>query len=522
MALLFALSSTVAAEDRGLAIVAREATGKGDFDIGRQYAVIIGINQYKEWPSLKNAAPEARQVKSLLAERYYIDEFLELYDGEATAANIRRLFVETLPKKLGLHDSLLVFYAGHGQLDSSNTGFWIASDASSDAMSQSGWVPNAQLRNMIGQLKAQRVLILSDACFSGDFLNVSRGALPAVDSAYFRRALQLVSRQVLSSGASETVPDESEFGRQLTSLLERNTEPLLDPIAMYERIRLGVTKTQPLLGTLPGNENGASFVLFLRQKEGSMASSTSASPAVPPVAPPAEPATPMLKASALGASTQLASAGAQKSTVLRVSADAAGTVYVDGKMAGEIKPGMELKVDGVELGGHRVEIEYSDGNSDVINATALLAESTPVTFKTREPYVGRNEAQDLWEGQGFFAKTSMSTFSLKGIEIFADDRDVYFNLKYVSTSSNDISLFDPPNGNLFMIKAMGGVRKGEGSIVFVVSRAKIDKAAGTVTMRVNFNDSAPRQFAYFGIVKGSSGLFKMQAPPDLRKKARRS
>ncbi len=101
------------AQDRGLQVLGREITGKADFDLGRQVAVIIGIDKYKEWPSLRAAVAEAKTVSKVLAERYVIDEFLELYDEDATAANIRRLFIETLPKRLGAKDSLLVFYAGH-------------------------------------------------------------------------------------------------------------------------------------------------------------------------------------------------------------------------------------------------------------------------------------------------------------------------------------------------------------------------------------------------------------------------
>jgi hypothetical protein len=124
---------------------------------------------------------------------------------------------------------------------------------------------------MIGGLKAQRILILADACFSGDFLNVNRGASPTIDSAYYRQALKLVARQVLTSGASQSVPDDSEFGRQLVSLLERNTNALLDPVSMFDYIRRGVKQTLPLLGSMPDNMDGASFVLFLRSG-GSMAS----------------------------------------------------------------------------------------------------------------------------------------------------------------------------------------------------------------------------------------------------------
>ncbi|MEI6876663.1 MAG: caspase family protein, partial [Spirochaetota bacterium] len=196
-------------QDRGLLTVTREITGNADFDVGRQVAVIIGIDRYREWPSLGNAVSEAKKVKAVLAKRYYIDEFVELYDESANAEGIRRLFAQELPKKLGIRDSLLVFYAGHGYLDASKTGFWIASDGAKNEFSQSGWIPNAQIRNYISNLKAQRVLVLADSCFSGDFLNVHRGNAPVVDSDYCRKALQLTARQVLTSGASESVPDDS-------------------------------------------------------------------------------------------------------------------------------------------------------------------------------------------------------------------------------------------------------------------------------------------------------------------------
>ena len=261
---LMVSTGVVVAQDRGLDVVARAVTGDPTFDAGRQYAVIIGIDKYEEWPALRNAVSEAKAVRAVLANRYFIDKFYEFYNGDATGANIRRLFMETLPAQIGEKDSLLVFYAGHGQTDSTGTGFWIASDGSKDQFLQNNWIPNQQIRNMIGGLKAQRILILADACFSGDFLNVTRGASPTIDNAYFKKALQLTARQVLTSGASESVPDDSEFGRQLVNLLERNAAPLLDPITMYERLRLGVSRTLPLLGTMPGNEQGASYVLFLK------------------------------------------------------------------------------------------------------------------------------------------------------------------------------------------------------------------------------------------------------------------
>ena len=258
---LFGLS----AQSRGLSVVARQVTENSNFDVGKQYAVIIGIDSYQNWNPLKGAVAEAQSLKKVLADDYYIDEFIELYNDDATASNIRKLFSQTLPSKLDVHDSLLIFYAGHGHLDESKSGFWIPVDGGTDTLTQDRWIPNAQLRNYIGQLKAQRILVMADSCFSGDLLNTNRGAIPNIDSAYYKQALQLTSRQVLSSGSSETVPDNSEFAQELIGYLERNTEPMVDSLSIYERIRKGMTQTLPLFGSLPGNENGASFVLFSKK-----------------------------------------------------------------------------------------------------------------------------------------------------------------------------------------------------------------------------------------------------------------
>jgi hypothetical protein len=349
--LLFA-PAAARAQVRGIDVVARQATGQADLDVGRQYAVIIGIDKYGEWPSLRGAVAEARQVKSVLARRYWIDEFIELYDGEATAANIRRLFTQSLPAKLEMRDSLLVFYAGHGYTDSTKTGFWIASDGTSDVDDQSRWIPNQQLRNMVANLKAQRILVMADACFSGDFLDTKRGPVQRIDSAYYRTALRLTARQVLTSGSSESVPDESEFGRQLVNLHERNTEALIDPNTMYDRIRLGVSKTQPLFGTMPGNEQGASFVLFLKTQAaatggGSGRGGTTGSGGTGSAAP----ATPRLSV-------------ARSYGSLSIDVAAGGILFMDGKEVGELPSGEGHRLDDVEAGTRSLELRYAGGERE--------------------------------------------------------------------------------------------------------------------------------------------------------------
>ena len=112
------------AQNRDIRVVATETVGVNAV-IGKQWAVFIAIDRYKEWGPLSNPVRDAKEIRDILLQRYFIDEIIELYDANATAANIRRLFSE-LRSKTGDDDSVFVFYAGHGHTDSiTNTGSWI-------------------------------------------------------------------------------------------------------------------------------------------------------------------------------------------------------------------------------------------------------------------------------------------------------------------------------------------------------------------------------------------------------------
>jgi hypothetical protein len=234
---------------------------------GRQYLVFIAVDAYERWVPLRTPVRDAKALRDVLESRYYVDEIYELYDEEATKANIIKLFVE-LQKKIEVDDSLLVVYSGHGHLDeSSSTGFWIPVNAGTDIYEQRNWLPHTQLRGLIANLAAAHVLLISDSCFAGDLIASTRSLPADVTEEYFRGAYSRVSRQVLTSGAVEAVPDESDFAGQLISVLERNRRPVIDTLMLFNEVRLGVRGSTPLMGSLPGtgHQEGASFLLFSRE-----------------------------------------------------------------------------------------------------------------------------------------------------------------------------------------------------------------------------------------------------------------
>ena len=310
--------------------------------MGRQYAVLIGIDRYKSWPALRNPVKDARQIKEILDRRYYIDQFMELYDGDASKAAIIRLFgglIETTRPE----DSVMIFYSGHGFLDPmSNTGFWIPVDGGVDRYAQENWIPNAQIRGFIGRMKARHVALVADSCFSGDILDPTRGAAPDIVGEYFRNAYKRVSRQVLTSGASEAVPDSSPFALQLRLALEGNRRPYLDPLMLYDEIRLGVAGTTPLFGSLKeaGHQEGGSFLLFLKD---------AAAPSAPAGAGPAAGPTVIVR-KAYGS--------------IEVEARTAGDLYLDGALQVSVLARGGARIDNVEAGLHAVGMRYKDSESE--------------------------------------------------------------------------------------------------------------------------------------------------------------
>lgn len=164
-------------------------------------------------------------------------------------------------------DSVFIFYAGHGHLDAaSKNGFWIPVDGGLDDNVQERWIPNSIIRGLISQLKSKHILLISDFCFSGDLLDVRREKPPTINNEYFKKAYKRRSRQVLTSGASERVPDSSNFARQLKLALDGNKKPILDPFMLYSEIRLAIRETLPMFGFLRGTDHqeGAAFLIFLK------------------------------------------------------------------------------------------------------------------------------------------------------------------------------------------------------------------------------------------------------------------
>jgi uncharacterized caspase-like protein len=200
----------------------------GDVKLGRYYAVVIGNNSYRDagYVSLKSAASDATAVSNLLRDRYGFQTSLLL--------NASRLEILTalndMREKLGPNDTLLIYYAGHGELDG-NQGYWVPSDGATG--NSKTWISNAAISDILNTMSIRHVLVVADSCYSGAMTRASAptfeaGAMPADKwGAWVKAMANGRSRTALTSGGVQPVPDvgagnHSYFARAFLNVLQDN------------------------------------------------------------------------------------------------------------------------------------------------------------------------------------------------------------------------------------------------------------------------------------------------------------
>lgn len=189
--------------------------------------IVIGINEYqfpKYWPNLDNATLDAQRLHNILRSKYNFKSLELLLDQDATRRNIHKVIREI--NLLLPDDNLIIFFAGHGQLEHGTQGYWVPTDGADDS---SDYYSNADTISNVASCAARHVLVIADACFAGALVNQSRGGST---SATHEELNAKSSRWVFVSGSLEKVSDGaiglgSPFSRSLFQCLEENQQPTL-------------------------------------------------------------------------------------------------------------------------------------------------------------------------------------------------------------------------------------------------------------------------------------------------------
>ena len=208
--------------------------------LGEYKALIIGINDYKgsKIPDLETATNDATAMANVLKEKYGFEVKL-LLDREATKEAIYRE-LRSLTVSTKANDSILIYFAGHGDLDRTyNGGWWIPADAIGG--NPVTYLDNVQIQKAMRSMKARHVLLVSDSCYSGALFGKARSLPAVIDDKYYLSLYNEKSRWGMTSGNKTPVSDQgtgghSVFAYQLIKELGESDKPFLSTHELYARI----------------------------------------------------------------------------------------------------------------------------------------------------------------------------------------------------------------------------------------------------------------------------------------------
>lgn len=237
------------------------------------HALVIGINSYTAgWEPLANARADAEAVADVLERRYGF-HVQRLFDREADRAGMMTA-LDGLAS-FGPNDSVLVYYAGHGQYDERmDEGFLIPSDgrkATPDQPAKDSWIWNSTVSKILNVSKARHILLVADSCFSGSLFRGGDVAALGREFQWYKRAYQTPSRFVISSGNMEKVADNSggghsPFAHQILLALQNPASPVFSASDLGNAIKTrvsAVTGQHVRMGGLALSANAGGEFVFL-------------------------------------------------------------------------------------------------------------------------------------------------------------------------------------------------------------------------------------------------------------------
>jgi hypothetical protein len=209
-------------------------------EFGKYYALVIGNNAYQGLPDLETAVNDARDLERVLKNSYgFQTRLLE----NASRYEILSALNE-LREQLTSDDNLLIFYAGHGELDKTNMrGHWLPVDAELD--NTANWLSNVAITDILNVMNARQILVIADSCYSGaltrsSIAQLAAGMTEAERLNWLETMVQKRSRMVMSSGGLSPVLDagggaNSVFMKALLEVLEGNRD-LIEGQRLYKEV----------------------------------------------------------------------------------------------------------------------------------------------------------------------------------------------------------------------------------------------------------------------------------------------
>lgn len=176
-----------------------------------KFALVVGVENYQALPAAEHAVRDAHAVKAhLLAAGYPERNIVFLTEAQAGKSGLEKYLDAWLPKNTDERSTVLFYFSGHGAPEpAKGDAYLMPWDGDAKFVESTGY-PVRRLYERLGALKARRVLVAMDACFSGAGGRsvIAKGLRPLVaqvDTAASGRVASLTA----SAGDEVTGTDEA-------------------------------------------------------------------------------------------------------------------------------------------------------------------------------------------------------------------------------------------------------------------------------------------------------------------------
>ncbi|MDX6769642.1 MAG: caspase family protein [Elusimicrobiota bacterium] len=132
------------------------------------YAVVIGVEKYNGLPDAAHAERDAKAVyEHLLALGYPQRNIALLTGAQATRTGLVKNLEAWLPQNVGERSKVVFYYSGHGAPDPrGGAAYLVPADGDPQYLEETAY-PVKRLYEKLAALKAKRVFVAMDSCFSG-------------------------------------------------------------------------------------------------------------------------------------------------------------------------------------------------------------------------------------------------------------------------------------------------------------------------------------------------------------------
>ena len=181
------------------------------------WALVVGINKYKNVRPLNYAIEDASAIKNMLINDFGFprSNVNVLLNNEASQSNIKKQ-LNALVRSAKGNDRVVFYFAGHGMtetsgLDGTDMGFLLPVEGDADNLYLTA-IPMDELKRISIMSKAKHMMFLVDACYGGLAAQNTRSLQNSDVPNFIEKISNDFSRQIITAGGkSEEVLEKDDW-----------------------------------------------------------------------------------------------------------------------------------------------------------------------------------------------------------------------------------------------------------------------------------------------------------------------